>query len=252
MNAQPDPAALPPRVTSAAHEAAERLFAALGPDMGADPRPEIDALWFAAKLLAAAAGDLDSRDKAAAEQRRERWEEVAADAAIVADKALTVAADGLSLQQASERLIDHDAIEQDVAGTARAYAGVVELTPPDFMETERTLTVTIKGDLHRSVLVTADRGAAPQPREHTAATLFRASHHLHQLGKALGEVVLEPGPYGIPMCGPASQEITCEICERVVGADTARIVEIYKPFPRQMKVCSTTCARAADAGEHGY
>ncbi|HET6480156.1 MAG TPA: hypothetical protein VFG35_08980 [Actinoplanes sp.] len=62
--------------------------------------------------------------------------------------------------------------------------------------------MTIKADLHRSVLVTADRGAAPQPREHTAATLFRASHHLHQLGKALGEVVLEPVPYGIPMCGP--------------------------------------------------
>ena len=252
MNAQPDPSALPLRVTLAAHEAAEMLFKALGPEMGADPRPEIDALWFAAKLLAAAVGDLDSPDKPAAEQRRERWEEVAADAAIVADKALTVAADGLSLQQASERLLDHDAIEQDITGAARAYAGIVQLTPPDFMDTERTLIVTIKADLHRSVSVTADRGAAPQPHEHTAATLFRTSHHLHQLGKALGEVVLEPGPYGIPMCGPASQQITCEICESVVGADVARTLQIGTTIPRQMKVCSTTCARAADAGEHGF
>jgi len=98
----------------------------------------IDALWFAAKLLAAAAGDLDSRDKPAAEQHRERWEEVAADAAIVANKALTAAADGLSLQQASERLLNQDSVEQDVADCARAYAGTVDLTPPDFMETERT------------------------------------------------------------------------------------------------------------------
>ena len=244
--------ALPQRVTSAAHDAAERLFAALGPDMGTDPRPQIEALWFAAKLLAAAAGDLDSGDKPAAEQRRERWEEVAADAAIVVDKALTAAIDGLSLEQASERLIDHDSIEQDVADVARAYAGVVELTPPDFMDTERTLTVTINADLHRSVLVTADRGAAPQPRKHTAATLFKVSHHLHQLGKALGEVVLEPGPYGIPMCGPASQEVTCEICGRVVGADVARTLQVGTTVSRQVKICSTTCARAADAGEHGY
>ncbi|MCU7722473.1 hypothetical protein ODJ79_01980 [Actinoplanes sp. KI2] len=47
-------------------------------------------------------------------------------------------ADGLNLQQASERLLDHDSLVQDVADTARAYAGVVELTPPDFLETERT------------------------------------------------------------------------------------------------------------------
>lgn len=252
MNPQPDPDALQQRVTAAAHDAAERLFAALGPDMDANPRPEIEALWFAAKLLAEAAGDLDSRDKPAAEQRRERWEEVATAAAIVIDKALTVVADGLSLPQASERLLDHDSLGQDVADTARAYAGVVELTPPDFMDNERTLTVTIKADPRRSVLVTADRGAAPQAREHTAATLFRASHHLHRLAKALGEVVLEPGAYGIPMCGPASQEITCEICGRVVGADVARTLQIGTTVPREIKICSTTCARAADAGEHGY
>ena len=161
-------------------------------------------------------------------------------------------ADGLSLPQASERLLDHDSLGQDVADTARAYAGVVELTPPDFMDNERTLTVTIKADPRRSVLVTADRGAAPQAREHTAATLFRASHHLHRLAKALGEVVLEPGAYGIPMCGPASQEITCEICGRVVGADVARTLQIGTTVPREIKICSTTCARAADAGEHGY
>lgn len=49
-------------------------------------------------------------------------EEVATDAAIVTDKALTAVADGLSLDQTSERLIARDAIEQEVADAARAYA----------------------------------------------------------------------------------------------------------------------------------
>lgn len=61
------------------------------------------------RLLAAAAGTSIPGGKPADVQRRERWEEVAVDAAIVADKALTAAADGLSLQRASERLINHGA-----------------------------------------------------------------------------------------------------------------------------------------------
>lgn len=48
------------------------------------------------------------------------------------------------------------------------------------------------------------------------------------------------------------KKITCEICENVVGADVARIVQIGTTIPREIKVCSTTCARAADAGEHGF
>ncbi|GIF75655.1 hypothetical protein [Asanoa siamensis] len=250
MNDQPDPTALPSRVTSAAHQAAELLFAALSPDMSARPRPEIEALWFAAKLLAAAAGDLDSPDKPVDEQRRERWEEVTSNAAYITDKALTVAAEGLSLERAGDRLGNLDAIEQDVATTARAYAGVVELTPPDFMNTGRLLTVTIRPDLRRSVSVTATRGADPMPRQHSAATLLRTAHHLHQLGSALGELVLEPAADGIPMCGPAAHKVTCQICGRTVGADVARTIELATPSSRNLTVCSTTCARAANAGEY--
>ncbi|SNT65874.1 hypothetical protein SAMN05421812_12820 [Asanoa hainanensis] len=250
MNDQPDPTALPPRVSSAAHEAAELLFAALGPDMSARPRPEIEALWFAAKLLAAAAGDLDFPDKPVDEQRRERWEEVASSAAYITDKALTVAAEGLSMERASDRLGNLDAIEQEVATTARAYAGVVELTPPDFTDTGRLLTVAIRADLRRTIRVTASRGVNPMPRQHTAATLLRTSHHLHQLGRALGELVLEPVADGIPMCGPAGHEVTCQICARIVGADVARTIEVATPLSRKLTVCSTTCARAANAGEY--
>ena len=63
----------------------------------------------------------------------------------------------------------------------------------------------------------------------------------------LSEVVLEPEADGIPVRGRASQEITCEICHRAVGADIARTVEVAKPWPRNVKVCSVNCARAAHA-----
>jgi hypothetical protein len=246
---QPD---LPDPVQSAARAAAEMLFAALRPEMSAtaDPRPEIAALWQTAKLLRAAAGDLDTPGEPAEQQRRERWEEIAGNAAFVADRALAALAGGLDLKQARDWLLDADIREQDVAGTARAYGGTIELTPPDFEDTSRTLTVTVSAGIGRTISVTADRGAAPQPREHTAETLLRTAHHLHRLGEVLGEVALEPGTYGIPMCGSPDRTITCAICEREVGADVARTIEIDKPWQRTLHVCSTTCARAAAAGEH--
>lgn len=244
------PAGLPQPVLAAAHQAAELLYAALGAHMSEHSRPEIAALWRTAKLLSAAAGDLDTPGLPTDEQRRQRWEEVAANAAYVADQALIVVGDGLDLAQAQGRLLDADVREQDVADCARAYGGVIELTPPDFEHTERTPTVAISSGRHRTLSVTADRGEIPQPREHTAATLLRTAHHLHQLGQALGEAVLEPIPYGIPMCGRPDHQVTCQICQRTVGADIARTIDVYKPSQRTLTVCSTTCARAADAGEY--
>jgi hypothetical protein len=95
---------------------------------------------------------------------------------------------------------------------------------------------------------------AARSRSHAstpAATLLRtAAHHLHQLGQVLGEAVLEPIPYGIPMCGRPDKEVTCQICQRGVGADVARTIEVFKTGQRTLTVRSTTCARAADAGEY--
>jgi hypothetical protein len=63
-------------------------------------------------------------------------------------------------------------------------------------------------------------------------------------------VVLEPEADGVPVCGRDSEEITCEMCQRTAGADVARTVEVAKPWPHNVKVCSVNCARAAHAGEH--
>lgn len=86
----------------------------------------------------------------------------------------------------------------------------------------------------------------------TAATLLRTAHHLHHLGATLGELVLEPEADGIPLCGRPDEEVTCEICQRAVGADVARTIEVTTPWHHQVKVCSVTCSRAARAGEHTY
>jgi hypothetical protein len=64
------------------------------------------------------------------------------------------------------------------------------------------------------------------------------------------EAVLELEADGIPVCGRADKEIICEICQRAVGADLARTIEVTNPWHHQVKVCSVTCARAAHAGEH--
>jgi hypothetical protein len=103
---------------------------------------------------------------------------------------------------------------------------------------------------YRTLSVAADGGPAPQLRPHSAATLLRTAHHLHRLAATLGEVVLEPEADGIPVCGRDNEEITCEICQRTVGASLARTVEVTKPWPHNVKVCSVTCARAAHAGEY--
>ena len=240
---------LPDNVASAGRQAAEDLFQALRPAMTtACPSPQVSALWQMAKLLSAVSGGLDFGSVPEVERTRAQWEEAAGLASGIADKALTVIAAGMTPQQAADWRFNIDT--SDVLDIAAAFGGVIELIPPDYMDTDQTLTVTIRSDKHRALSVTADRGPAPQPRPHTAATLLRTAHHLHRLAAVLGEVVLEPEADGIPLCGRPGDEITCEICQRAAGADIARTVEVTRPWHRTVTVCSVTCARAAHAGEH--
>ncbi len=167
-------------------------------------------------------------------------------ASAITDKALAIIATGMTPPQAADWLLDNDA--SDVLDTATA--GMIDLIPPDYTETGRTLTATIRADQHRTLVVTADRGHAPQPRPHSAVTLLRTAHHLNQLAAVLGEVVLEPAADGIPVCGRHSEEITCEVCQAPVGADLARKVGVTRPWHHDVTVCSVTCARAAHAGEN--
>ena len=100
-----------------------------------------------------------------------------------------------------------------------------------------------------SLAVTADRGPAPEPRPHTASAVLRAGRALSEPAAVLGELVLEQAADSIPLCGWESKEITFEVCQRIVSADTARRVETG-PHGRTADVCSVPCARAAYAGEH--
>lgn len=250
MNQHPaGPAALPADIAATTRDAAEALFQALRPAMAvARPDPQATALWLTAKMLSAVSGGLDFASVPEADQTRAQWEEAAGLAATITDHALTVAGTGMTAEQAGQRLLDADG--SDILDTAGAYAGVINLTPPDAQETGRTLTVTVHDDEQRTLSVTASRGPAPTPRPHTAATLLRTAHHLHQIGATLGELVLEPAADGLPLCGTSIYEVTCEICGRAAGGDVARTVQAFTPWPRQVKVCSVTCARAAHAGEH--
>ncbi len=237
---------LPDEVASAASQAAEELFRVLSPMMTTHPSPQASALWQVAKLLNAVSGRLELGSVPEAGRPRARWAEAATLGSAITRKALEIVAAGMTPEEAAEWLADADA--SDVYGTAASYGGVIELVPPDQMETGRTLTVTFD---HRHVRsVTADRGPAPEPRPHTAAAVLRASHHLDQLAEVLGELVLEPWEDGIPLFGRATKDVTCEVCQRDVGADVARTIQVDKPWHHEVRVCSVTCARAAHAGEH--
>jgi hypothetical protein len=249
MNSHPaDGTGLPGHVAAAALQAAEDLYQALRPAMAtARPSSQVSALWQIVKMLNAVSGGLDLGSVPEAGRPRARWEEAAYLASNIADTALTITAGEMTPQQAAGYLLNNTSEVQD---TAAASGGVIELTPPDYPDTSRTLAVTIRGDMLLTLSVTADRGPAPQPRPHSAATLLRLAHHLQRTAAVLSEVVLEPEADGVPVCGRGDEEITCEICQRTVGADIARTIEIARPWLRTVKVCSVTCARAAHAGEH--
>lgn len=195
----PRPTVLPDDIAAAVRKIADDLFQILGPAMTtADiPAPPITALWQVAKMLNAVSGGLDFGSVPETDLLRAQWGEAAELASVIANDALTVAAAGMSPEQAGNRVLDTDVDMYDSDHTTAAYAGAIELTPPDWQEaTHRTLTVTVRGDQHRTLSVTTDRGPAPTLRPHTAATLLRTAHHLHQLGATLGELVPEPPDEG--------------------------------------------------------
>jgi hypothetical protein len=82
-------------------------------------------------------------------------------------------------------------------------------------------------------------------------TLLQTTHHLHRLAAILGRVVLEPWQDGVPLCGRADREVTCQVCGTTVGGDVARRVDAAPaPYYPHADVCSVTCVRAASADEH--
>lgn len=195
----PRPAALPDNIAAAVRQTADDLFQTLTPAMttASPATPQIIALWQMAKMLSAVSGGLDFSSVPETDLPRAQWEEAAELASAIANDALTIAATGMSPEQAGNRVLETDVDMYDSDHTTAAYAGAIELTPPDWQETtHRTLTVTVRGDQHRTLSVTTDRGPAPTLRPHTAATLLRTAHHLHQLGATLGELVPEPPDEG--------------------------------------------------------
>ncbi|HEV3380918.1 MAG TPA: hypothetical protein VG142_08065 [Trebonia sp.] len=247
---------LPVSVAAAARKAADDLFQALSPAMAtASPAPGVSALWDMVKMLSAVSGGLDFSDVPEAERHRAHWAEAASLASGISRKSLKIVAAGMTPQQASAWLVENDG--SGVWQKVTAYRGILEMIPPDHDETARILTVTfdliwhyLPGQPVNPPAVTSDQGPAPEPRPHTASTVLRAGRAVMELAAVLGELVIEPGGDGIPLCGRPGEEVTCEVCKRTVGADIARVVEARPPSSGQTRVCSVVCARAASAGDH--
>jgi hypothetical protein len=182
---------LPADVVVAVRQLADQLHNALHAEMlHADPAPEVALLWQAAKLINGAAGGLDFGEPTDASDRHfVQWYDVADMASDIANAALGIAAAGMSTAEAVRRVESADVDAVDGFDSAAAFAATVEVTPPNYDDIPRTLTVSIAGDPGRTLSVTAERGPAPQPRPYTAATLLRVAHHLHRLGAVLGDVV---------------------------------------------------------------
>jgi hypothetical protein len=214
-------AGLPAAVAAASRKAAEDLYRALDPHMTAagTPAREITALWQTAKMLAAVSGGVELDDDVPAGELRARWEEAAANAEDITDAALTVVADGMTPVQAAAYLADHDSDEVWCS---------VNLQP---WYTRAT------GSQLPPLVVTADRGPAPEPRPHTASTVLRAGHALATAAAVLGELVLELPGDGIPFFIGPHKEITCEVCGRTATAETYRRVETGS-HGRTADVCS--------------
>jgi hypothetical protein len=179
---------LPAGVAAAVRQLADQLHDAMRVEMVRDqPAPEVTLLWQAAKLINGAAGGLDFGDPQDPTDRHvAQWVDVAGIASDLADLALQIAAAGMSPAEAAaqQERIDVDALDW---AEAAAYAGTIELSPPDPDGNSPRITVAIAGDPARTLTVTGDHGPALRP--HTAASLLRVAHHLHRLGGALGDVV---------------------------------------------------------------
>jgi hypothetical protein len=263
VNANPpaNPLGLPASTASAVRQITDDLFRALHDPMIADypgELPAVRALWWITKMLNAITGSYDSfGDIPEADLPRAQWEEVLANTGDVAAIALNGIAAGKTPEKAADWIAEHNYGESEAWQKATAYSGTLEMVPPDHGDTTRILSVAFDVMAHYTPSqhvpapsVTADRGPAPEPRPHTASTVLRAGWHLAQLAAVLGEIVIEPAADGIPLCGREDKEVTCEVCERDVGADVARVVQADRPWHHEIRVCSVPCARAASAGEH--
>ncbi|WP_050591884.1 hypothetical protein [Salinispora fenicalii] len=177
---------LPEDIATQVRQIAEQLHDVLVKQMAvADPAPEAQLLWQAAKLVNTAAGGLDSATGSPADQRFSRWWDVANIGSDIAGTAMQIAGQGLA--------VEHAAAEAELFGsmdagfTTTMGTAIVQLYPK--AEESQTLTVNVDADPLHPLTVTADKGTAPTPRPYTAASLLRVDHAMRRLGQALGDVV---------------------------------------------------------------
>jgi hypothetical protein len=183
---------LPVDVAASVHQLAEQLHAVLREHMVREhPAPEVSALWQAAKLLNTAVGALDALDGDLSEADRHlaRWWDVADAAAMVAHEALQAAGRDATVERAARWVENIDITAMGAACNTVAGGAIVQLYPPDYEDTNVSVTASIDGDPQRTVTVKADRGPAPAVLAHTPVSLLRVAHTLQQVGEALGDVV---------------------------------------------------------------
>jgi len=182
-------AGLPDDVAAAVRQLAGQLHDVLSARMTvADPDPEVALLWQAAKLINTAAGGLDDGDDSATPDRQlARGWDVADMAAYIARLAFDAAGRDRTVDQAAryaeyiEMLCGEDEV---TAGSA-----TVHLFPAAYDETKRPLTVDVCGGLAKDLIVIADGGPQIPTRPHTAASLLRVAHAVHQLGQTLSPLI---------------------------------------------------------------
>ncbi len=255
MTDAPEPGAvrpeLPGPVLDAVRAASETLAAALRPHMNAtNPSPDIDFLWQTSKLLLGLGGGWsatpDEHDKGFAD-----WYEVAGISLSNARRALAIAAEGLTMEQATKRVEDADVLAYESAfDEAAAYGATVDVQLPDHEESSRTITVTIDPGTSRALSTSSNIGAAPVPRPHTPATLLQTATLVRELGDLLGSIVREPYADGFPAWISPHRETPCAVCETTLAPESARKVYVGPYWSNTVEVCSVICARAAHAGEH--
>ena len=99
------------------------------------------------KMLNAVSGGLDFSFVPEAERTWAQWEEAAGLASAIADQALAVIAAGMTPQQAADWLLHTDT--SHVLGHGGSLRRCHRTDPPDYLDTERPLTVTIRADKHQ-------------------------------------------------------------------------------------------------------
>lgn len=178
---------LPKDVAAQVRQLAEQLHDVLLKQMAvAEPAPEVQLLWQAAKLVNTAAGGLDYETGSPADQRFSRWWDVADMGSDIADTAMQIAGQGLVVEHAAAQAESFGSM--DAGFTTTIGTAIVQLYPKH-EESTQTLTVNVNADPLHPLTVTADHGTAPTPRSYTTGSLLRIDHAMRRLGQALGDVV---------------------------------------------------------------